>query len=71
MKIFLDKIREQNLDDLIIATCKIPLPLAIKSLHATMPELLNRTLLEYDKRGLELLNYEPPNWVVDYIFDTD
>lgn len=68
---YLDKIKNEDLNTLIISTCKLPLPDVSKSLHFAMPDLLEAMLIEYEKRGLELLIYDPPSWVISYIFDLD
>ena len=68
---YLHKIIEADLYDLIVTTCPIPLPDATKSLHLAMPGLLEAMLIEYEKRGQELLTYEPPAHLESLLTDDD
>jgi hypothetical protein len=61
---YLDKLANQSIEDLLMERfCHIHLPESTRLAHLAMPDLLNAMLDLHEKRGMELLTYNPPQWI--------
>lgn len=70
MTSYLQDLQSKSIEDLLISgPCYLEGSENSIALQATMPELTKLVHRFWDLKGIELLSYEPPQWLESYLLD--
>lgn len=70
MSSYLQDLQSKSMEDLLIGgPCYLEGSEKSVALQATMPELTKLVHQFYDLKGVELLAYDPPQWLESYLLE--